>query len=371
MITFRLIGCLFSVLFCLGCGKKGPILPPIDKTPQSAVDLSLRQVGEELRLTWRAPTAYVDGSPLEEISAFEIWLFESEQSEDAAVLPPGPERMALEAELWRRFSHESFDELQPDPQVSPRDFGYSYALDLAEIDRKSYGFSVKVRDHRGRTSDFSSWVTGEPLAPAVAPSGLEAELSRNRITLKWLAPAKNMDQSEPANITGYNVYRSVDGTPAQKLNVALVEETSYEDKAIEFGRRYTYFVRAAAGESEPYAESQESESVDVAARDTFPPTAPKGLIAISGENSVSLTWDINRESDVALYKVWRRIRGTANFELLTENGIEGNSFTDNQVQRDARYEYAVTAVDREGNESPMSELVAAVVQGGWDEDLSF
>jgi len=357
-------GCLFLALILSGCGKKGPILPPLEKIPQSVDGLSLRQIGPELRLTWRAPTSYMDGSPLEGISAFEIWMFEADRPEDGFVVSLGPERMAGEAKLWREVLQSDFGELQPDLQASRLDFGCAYALELANIERKIYGFAVKVRDHKGRFSDFSSWVSGAPMVPADSPSGLKAELSRNKITLEWLAPEKNMDQSDPANVTGYSVYRSVDGAPPQKLNAALARETSYEDKTIEFGKRYTYFVRAASGESEPYTESLDSESVDISARDTFPPAAPKGLIAISGESSISLTWEVNRERDVALHKIWRRIRGTAAFELLTEDGVEGNSFTDTGVQKGVRYEYAVTAVDREGNESNMSELVTAIIQGG-------
>jgi hypothetical protein len=369
MKHFRIIGCLVLALLGLGCGKKGPILPPLEKIPQSIVGLSLRQIGAELHLTWRAPTSYVDGSPLEGISAFEVWLFEADRPEDESAIPAGPDRMAGEAELWRQIPQDSFAEFQADPRASPLDFGCTYTLDLANIDRKRYGFAVKVCDHKGRFSDFSSWVTGEPLAPAVSPSGVEAELSRNKITLKWLPPEKNIDESDPADVTGYNVYRSVERAPPQKLNSAPVRETSYEDKTVEFEKLYTYFIRAVSGESEPYAESLDSEPVNISARDTFPPAAPKGLIAISGENSVSLTWEINQERDVARYRVWRRIKGTPTFELLTEDGIDGNSYMDSQVQKTARYEYAITAVDRNENESPMSELVTVVVQGGRNADL--
>jgi fibronectin type 3 domain-containing protein len=278
--------------------------------------------------------------------------------------------MSSEARLLEEALPDRFGDFRKDPEGSPLEFFYVFGFDRALIGKKWYGFSFKVRDSRGRFSDFSSWLTAEPLNVAVPPRGVKADLSRTRITLTWRAPVKNLDQTEPADVAGYNVYRSVgDGEP-RRLNSARVTETTYEDRTVEFGITYRYFVRAVTGEAAPFGESVDSKPVEVEAKDTFPPSAPKGLIAISGEDYISLSWDRSREADLASYGVWRRPAGAGEYEPLTPEGIQGISYTDTRALKNVRYEYAITAVDLEGNESPKSQSVTAVITGAKHADLS-
>ena len=66
------------VLF-LSCGKKGPILPPVPKIIQKVEAFEISQRGEKLLLEWENPTAYIDGSPVSEITEVEIWVMEIEK----------------------------------------------------------------------------------------------------------------------------------------------------------------------------------------------------------------------------------------------------------------------------------------------------
>jgi hypothetical protein len=351
------------------CGRKGPILPPLERIPKAVEDLGYVQVGAELRLRWTIPNRYIDGSPLEQLAALQIWKFEEELSEEAGLVPPSPERMRQEAELWADFPQADFATLQPEPEKNPLNFRYTFEFSRSDIGGKRFGFSVKVREGRNRYSDFSSWITIEPLNVAVAPKGLKAEQGRNRIILTWRVPPRSLDGTEPAEIAGYHLYRAEDPEPPVRVNQGLITETRYEDRSIEFGRTYTYWVRAVTGETALRGESVDSKPFEILAKDTFAPSPPKGLIAVPGGDAISLSWDLNRERDLAAYKVWRREAGVEDYGLLTPEGITANSYTDSSAVRDVRYEYTVTAVDRNGNESERSESAAAFIRGGLDADL--
>jgi len=404
-------------LFC-SCGKKGPILPPLVKIPKTVEGAALAQIGTEFHLRWRIPTGYLDGSPMDSLSALEIWIFEldkeaeirgedagesQEATEDktkeeakeeakevikeetkeetkeeaqeaeappaAAFVPPGPDRMRSEARLLEEVLPDRFGDFQKDPEGAPLEFSYVFSFDRSQIGKKWYGFSFKVRDARGRFSDFSSWVTAEPLNVAIPPRGLKADLGRNRITLTWRTPARNLDQTEPAGVSGYNIYRSAGDEDSRRVNAARITETTYEDRDVEFGSTYRYLVRAVTGEAAPFGESADSKPVEVEATDTFAPSAPKDLIAIAGEDFISLSWDRSRERDLASYRVWRRPAGAGEYELLTPEGIKDANYTDTRAREQVRYEYAVTALDQEGNESPRSESVTAVITGEGHADL--
>lgn len=78
-----------------------------------------------------------------------------------------------------------------------------------------------------------------PSAPSI-PAGLAAAGSRGNIHLDWSA-------SSGGNMTGYNVYRSEDGTTFTKLNAAVVAGASYDDAIASpagDGVFYTYRVTA-------------------------------------------------------------------------------------------------------------------------------
>ena len=78
------------------------------------------------------------------------------------------------------------------------------------------------------------------------------------VDLNWSAPSKS-----PLPIIGYNIYRSADGGVSfTTLNSTPIQETKYQDWAIQNGRAYRYQVKSV-GPMPQRNESVPSNTVDV------------------------------------------------------------------------------------------------------------
>jgi len=87
--------------------------------------------------------------------------------------------------------------------------------------------------------------------------------------------------------------------------------------------------------------------------DTTPPQAPKGLRSITGDRAVYLYWEPNSEPDLAGYRVYRNNAPSGYFKLIAD--VKEPYYVDRDVQNGVTYYYAVSAYDRNGNESELSE----------------
>ena len=90
--------------------------------------------------------------------------------------------------------------------------------------------------------------------------------------------------------------------------------------------------------------------------DYEPPSPPTGLWTQTGDNSIELFWDENRESDIDGYNVFVSSSYNGRYELI--GSTRSNYFLDNGAANGKIYYYAVTAFDYEGNESDLSKDVA-------------
>ena len=95
-------------LFC-SCGKKGPILPPLVKIPKAVETAALAQIGTEFHLSWRLPTSYLDGSPIEKIEVLEIWIFEMAREVEQAGEVESPEPAEGEAGAEKKGKDEALE----------------------------------------------------------------------------------------------------------------------------------------------------------------------------------------------------------------------------------------------------------------------
>lgn len=92
--------------------------------------------------------------------------------------------------------------------------------------------------------------------------------------------------------------------------------------------------------------------------DYTPPKIPSGVMVLNGDGRVDLSWNHNRENDLAGYNVYYSYTYEGRYTLI--GTTRNNYFVDYDVTNGTRYYYAVTAFDYNNNESELSlEVVYA------------
>lgn len=356
------------------CGKKGAIYPPIIRKPQRIENFTAIQRGDKIVLEWTNPTTYIDGESLEGVEEVEIWLAlekvgkkrsksEEFRQEEAPVVEEqiAEEEFLKKAALYLSLGKEKFPEYLIIGSEGSRFYQYHYQLRQEDFLSSKYTFGLRIRDRKKRKSDFSMLLAIRPQAIPLPPRYVHSEVQKDRIVVLWEAPLENIDRSLPAIVKGYNVFRGEGDARPRLLNRSLIKEKKYHDTNIVFGKTYHYFVRASATDSSPYLQSTDSKVIEVEAKDTFPPEAPTGLVAIKGEDFISLAWDGNQEKDLAGYMVWRKEKGEEEYSLLTPDLIRENTYTDKEIEKYKSYVYSITALDQAGNESKMSKSISEII----------
>jgi predicted small lipoprotein YifL len=373
------------------CGKKGALLLPLSNVPSPPTEVTVFQRGRNVTVEWKNPTSYIDGHPLEGLSAVEVWLLRTPlESDKPAPRPPAPQEFGSQAKMLARLpapppvakaprasSAAAAEGAEAGPESGrgektgsgataaetfvPR---YVYTLESDKPAAERLVFGLRAEDSRRKTSAFSTLAVFQPRVLPAPPVGLRAEVKAEEIELSWEAPADNIDGSKPAQVKGYNVYRSLESGPPVRLTETPATETHYADKTFEFGTETVYTVRATEALAEPFGESADSEPLSLKPEDTFPPSAPAGLTALVGPDFISLTWDPVQDKDLAGYRVWRRVKGAEKYEELTTAPIPQTAFEDRQAERARRYDYVVTAEDRWGNRSAYSASVTEGLREG-------
>ncbi len=87
--------------------------------------------------------------------------------------------------------------------------------------------------------------------PPSVPAGLTAELGTSSVELSW-------ERNTDPRFQGYNVYRSTDAGPFEKI-APLITAPTYSDHAVQSGKRYRYAVTAVGVNGKESAQSAPSE----------------------------------------------------------------------------------------------------------------
>jgi len=121
------------------------------------------------------------------------------------------------------------------------------------------------------------------------------------------------------------------------------------------GKQYFYRVRAVDSPVRPWQESPDSAEVPATPHDMTPPAPPTGITVVPGIGRVFLTWNENKEQDLAGYHVYRSMKAGGKQERLTDKPLNRTTFSDETVKQGGAYYYSITAVDKSGNESARSK----------------
>lgn len=339
----------------LSCGKRKPPLPPTERVIQRA-EVTGFQRGNQVILNWKMPLRNAAEGNTLHIERADIY------------------RLAEPLTAPQSLSEEEFASrslIVATMPVTDADFGaktlqYTDSLQFAGQPAR-LRYAIRFVNASGQKAAFSNFFLLEPAARvANAPASLSTYLSQTAIRLNWQPPTTNADGSTPANILGYNVYRSEsEKTPAKLLNTTPISDTMYEDRFFDFEKTYYYFVRAVSlGTDAASVESSESNIVNLKPVDTFPPSPPAAITIAATPTTISIFFPANPETDIAGYKIYRSTDAGLpkdQWELLTKELLTANTYQDNTVESGKTYHYYVTATDTFKNVSDPSEVVSETV----------
>jgi hypothetical protein len=346
---------LFLSVFLAACGKIGPPLPPERRETLHVETLSVEQRGAHLILSF--PFKRTPKTGMQRIDVYR--LVES---------PDAP--MGLPIETFSERASVVYSILADDIPLDRTGVLYNDSLNLkGEQQNKRYRYAVRVFNTAGQAADFSNFATIEPvLNLALPPTKLATKQVEKQVEITWDPPEGNMNETSPANVAGYNIYRRQGGS-FNKINVEPLSEPRFFDRNFQFGADYQYVVRSlsfkpgSASLSESI-ESDDSPLLDHTPKDTFPPTPPKPITIASINSMVSLFWPLSAEPDVVGYNIYRTEDETAPPEKWVKLNPELHktaSFRDDRTQVGKKYFYQISAVDAFGNESARSETVSETV----------
>jgi hypothetical protein len=320
----RLACAVTTFLLLSGCGYIGEPLYPLLNIPSRVTDLAAVQRGSAIIFRFTLPVLTTEGK-LARIGQVEVRAGESGQG-------------AFDTNEWVARSKRidvDFDQQKHILSETP----------AAPWVGKDLVLAVKVSGVNKRDAGWSNLAIVNVVAPLTAPTGVEVAAVAEGVRVSWQGPAGR-----------YRVFRRVEQDQAVSL-MTTVEANQWLDTTTEYGKQYHYIVQAVQKTGSGEVESEISKEATVTPIDEFPPAVPKGLNAIAAAENIELVWERNTEPDLAGYRLYRAV-GDGKLEKIAD--IQNTpSYSDRKLESGKRYRYAVSAVDRLGNESKLSEPVEA------------
>ena len=212
--------------------------------------------------------------------------------------------------------------------VAAGDFIGNGRLDLAVADYSDNKVSIMLQ---------------RPQPPTNLATGA---VTASQVPLTWTA-------SVSTTVVGYNVYRgTVSGGPYTKVNLSLVNGTSYTDTTVASGTTYYYVVTAV--------DPNNLESVTSLAMSTMTPPLPATALTASAvpAGQVTLNWTASTTGSVSGYNVYRSTSSGTGYAKIA-GPVPGTTYQDLSVTSGQTYYYVVTAVGPGNVESVYSNEVSA------------
>lgn len=399
---FPIFPLLFSILLILGgCASPGEPIARRAPVPAPITDLSVSRSGNSAVLTFSLPRETVERRLLKRTPDIEIYRGFS------AASPQPPAAPALPA-----ASKERLDTM-PSAVSSAHAANLSLVMTIpsALVSHYQHGGEIEYTDSwtpealQQHARQFVTYVVRTAEAPAkpspdsnlvslrvyLAPNpidDLKAHLAVAAIDLAWTAPQQTPLGPAPP-IDCYEIYRlyissgatgeksaatpqrfSLPGSKeaaAQPVKIATTQSTGYEDTQVALGGEYKYFVRSVVEYSGEPVESADSNLAMISMHDVYPPSVPTGLVIVPlpAQNGtpphIDLSWNLNPETDVAGYNVYRSEQESTPGARLNSQVLPTPVFSDMSAVIGRRYFYRVSAVDRSGNESKTGAAVSGEI----------
>ncbi len=315
-----------AALLTTGCGYTGDPLPPLANIPTRVNDLAAIQRGGRIMVQFTVPPRTTEDKAIKTPLKLDLRIGTAE--------PP--------------FSQEEWAARATEVPEGPVNNGVArYEIPAAAWTDKEATLAVRVLSARGKTVGWSNFVNLQVVAPPERPAEVRAEATAEGVRLTWRARGDT-----------FRIYRRSGSD--HFAPVANVPQPSWTDSAAEFGKHYIYQVQTIVKlPNNTEAESEASEEAGITPEDRFPPAVPVGLNAATAPNSIELSWEGDTEPDLAGYLVYRST-GAGPFAKIG-GLVSVPSYSDRDVEHGKTYRYAVSAIDKSGNESARSGPVEAML----------
>ena len=221
----------------------------------------------------------------------------------------------------------------------------------------SYAYAIRARNVHGLSpqSDAISVTTPEAPAPPAKPTGLSTNPSHDSVVLSWTDPGNS-------RITSYQILR---GQNADNLTVLAEDtgnaDTSYTDSTVTDETTYAYAIMARNADGM----SPQSDPIDVTTP-RAPPAKPTGLSTSPSHDSVVLSWTDPGDDSITGYQILRGPDADNLAALNEDTGSSSASYTDDTVDAEATYAYAIKARNSAGR-GPQSDPVTVTTPAAPEE----
>jgi uncharacterized protein len=208
------------------------------------------------------------------------------------------------------------------------------------LDPSNY-FTVSVmgKNKKRLTSKSMLVQPVDSIAPAI-PEGLEGKIDTlGVVRLKWKA---NLEK----DLLGYRILKANnDKEEFVDIYHKSYDKIEYQDKvSLKLTNKKVYYQIAA--EDKRHNLSKPSKILILVKPDKIPPAAPIFKDYDSKSGKVSLRWIRSYSDDVVYHSLQRRIVGQTKWEeILQINDTIQQEFTDNKVEKNKTYQYAILARD--------------------------
>jgi hypothetical protein len=356
---FSLTGFLLAGFLLAGCGKRRPPQPPIERIPQRTELLSGVQRGNLVILSWPAPQRNAPATSVQSIERIDVYRL---AEKNTAPLPLTEEEFGSKSTLIGSVTSDQI-------RSAKETLTYADPLELAGQPTR-LRYALRYVNGAGQRGAFSNFLLIQPASTIALPPIVNkpAKETESSITITWQAPSGNVDGSTPANILGYNIYRTAESekdSGQAPLNSKPIPATQYEDKTFRFGELYTYRVRTVSlGSEGAQVESLDSNPVAVAPIDIYPPSKPGPITIAAAPGKLSLFFPANPEPDVAGYNIYRSTDSdpaSRKWTKLNDKLLTRTTYTDQNVEKGKTYYYEIDAVDQAGNPSVRSDVASETV----------
>ena len=183
------------------------------------------------------------------------------------------------------------------------------------------------------------------------PSNIDSVSGDEYVNVTWDLP----DDHNGPQLTGIELYRSVDGSDYTHHRSLIWNATFFNDTGLENGLNYSYYVTASNeyGESDP--------SLNTSAIPLGPPDPPIDISIRSGDRFAELTWSDPVDDgglNITHFSVYRSHNRVA-FNFVEKVLFNQHTYNDTDVVNGQEYFYKVKA-QNPGGYSPSSVIVSTI-----------